>query len=133
MSESVKKVLELHNTIFKANYDSLINRIYNVQMRSLHVINHLDEREAQKNTKDVVPPKSSRVLQEIVTTPASVCKPMMDRCGAKEAFSGIGNTPKIYMKDYAKSPFALRSKPIALQFYDFEAEIVLEDFAKVPS
>ena len=132
MAESVKNVLDCHNTILKAKYNNLLSRIYNVQMQSFFVMEHLDEQE--KVSKIVKQPIShkSRVLQEIVTTPASICKPMMDRDGAFEAFNN-GNTPKMYIKDYSKSPFALRSKPIALQFYDFEAEISNEEFLKVPS
>lgn len=129
MAEKVKSILDSHNTILKENYNNLLSRIYNLQMQSLYVMNHLDEQEKVCAKKEI--PKS-RVLQEIVTTPASICKPMMDRAGAFEAFNN-GNTPKMTIKDYSKSPFALRSKPIALQFYDFEAEISNEEFSKVPT
>ena len=132
MAESVKKVLECHSTILKANYNSLLGRIHNLQMQSLYVVEYLDEQEKVAGNENQAIPQKSRVLQEIVTTPASICKPMMDRAGAYEAFNN-GNTPKMHIKDFSKSPFALRSKPIALQFYDFETEISNEEFLKVPS
>ena len=125
MSASVKNVLEVHQTIVKAKYDDLSRRMQNIQLKSMFILNHIDEKERAKN-------QNQRALKEIVTTPASICKPMMERAGAIEAFNE-GNTPRMYIKDFCKSPFALRAKPITLQFYDFEAEITADVFSKVPS
>ncbi|XP_053665852.1 spindle and kinetochore-associated protein 1-like [Anopheles marshallii] len=39
---------------------------------------------------------------------------------------------KMYLQDYTKSPFALRSKPRDIHFYDFEANITEEEFETIP-
>uniref|UniRef100_A0A182NNX9 SKA complex subunit 1 n=1 Tax=Anopheles dirus TaxID=7168 RepID=A0A182NNX9_9DIPT len=42
------------------------------------------------------------------------------------------NPSKMHLQDYSKSPFAARSKPKDMQFYDFEATITEKQFETIP-
>ncbi|KFB35855.1 AGAP010033-PA-like protein [Anopheles sinensis] len=42
------------------------------------------------------------------------------------------NPTKMYLADYSKSPFTVRSKHRAMKFYDFDAEITEEQFDTIP-
>uniref|UniRef100_A0AAG5DX46 SKA complex subunit 1 n=1 Tax=Anopheles atroparvus TaxID=41427 RepID=A0AAG5DX46_ANOAO len=51
---------------------------------------------------------------------------------ASKAEAQHENPSKMYLSDYLKSPFTVRSKPRAMKFYDFDAEITEEQFETIP-
>lgn len=125
LKESLDEILIMHKRILKEEYNSTINNISNVQLKMMFILEHFCDQEKQ-NTQD------SRALAELqIQTPI---KSMMNRPSAFAAFSEMGNTPRMFLEDYAKSPFVLKKKLLFQpSFNDFDlGQIARQDFAKIP-
>jgi len=121
LRENLRTAMDNHIQLKKQS-EKTTSAISRVQMKMMFLLQHLEDREKQKQNKDRV------VLREIdiPSTPK-----LFDRAGATQAFSET-NTPRMMIADYAKSPFAKKRTKVQLQFTDFEAEISQEDFNKIP-
>ncbi|CAO1436110.1 unnamed protein product [Diamesa hyperborea] len=125
LKESVDEILKMHEGLLKKEYDNTINNISSVQLKMMFVLEHFCDQE-KLQTQD------SRALNELqIQTPI---KSMMNRPSAFAAFSEMGNTPKMFLEEYAKSPFVLKKKLLFQpSFNDFDVEqIARQDFAKIP-
>lgn len=125
LKESVDEILKMHEGLLKKEYDNTINDISSVQLKMMFVLEHFCDQE-KLQTQD------SRALNELqIQTPI---KSMMNRPSAFAAFSEMGNTPKMFLEEYAKSPFVLKKKLLFQpSFNDFDVEqIARQDFAKIP-
>ena len=122
---SVDEILRMHNGLLKKEYDSTMNDVSSVQLKMMFVLEHFCDKEKQNN-------QDSRALNELqIQTPI---KSMMNRPSAFAAFAEMGNTPKMCLEEYAKSPFVLKKKLLFQpSFTDFDLEqIARQDFAKIP-
>lgn len=121
LETEIKESLKDHKTL-ETEYKDVKTNINRVQMKMLTLLQYLEEQNKQSLT-------AKRALQpiDIPGTPK-----LLEREGAHQAFSEL-NTPRMFVDDYAKSPFAKKRTKVALQFSDFEAFISEQDFKSVPA
>lgn len=118
---AVKESLNDHHKHLKKEYKETKKLTEKVQMKMVFLLQHFEDKEKHEMNE-------RRALQEIRIpgTPK-----LLERKGALQAFSE-SNTPRMMIADYAKSPFAKKRSKIQLQFTDFEAEVTIEEFNKIP-
>ena len=111
-----------HNNVLKIKHKETTEVIGRVQMKMMLLMKHIDNLEKKQVT-------GTRALKEICIpgTPK-----LFQREGFSEAFSEL-NTPRMNLKEFARSPFAKKRTKLQLQFTDFETQITNEDFAKIPA
>lgn len=121
LEAEIRESMKNHNEVLISEYKGVKDGINRVQLKMMTLLQYFEEQDKHKHTEQ-------RAFQPIdPSTPK-----LLEREGAVQAFSET-NTPRMFVDEYAKSPFAKKRTKVALQFSDFEAIITQQDFNSVPA
>lgn len=145
LRDQVKKCLTNYQTIVKERCQKVTTDMIRVQLKMMHVLQHLDDQEKNQAL-------GNRALKEIESLTPKLHS-LHDRKGAAEAFAHP-NTPRMQLEEYARSPFVQKKAKTQLTFsgmpfnrqmiqkclhiniyfiLDFETEITPEMFNTIPA
>ncbi|XP_050079061.1 spindle and kinetochore-associated protein 1-like [Anopheles maculipalpis] len=112
--KSTKEYLEIDRKDVCSQFIEIMQKMRRNELLMLHLLEVGTNVEQNENVKPALQPFGSK-------------QPM-----PLKELQNETNPSKMHLLDYSKSPFASRSKPRNIHFYDFEAEITEEEFETIP-